>query len=476
MRIYQITLDKVPHVDSLSTLAKVNLTYKETKTFFRSDSVISVNGHDLKRKLLINSKGLDFAGLNKDLRSSNHPPLYYYLYHIIKVLTDGGSDSILTGQILNLIVWVLCGLVLFAITSRIFNNYFMSCLTVFLYAISANLADSLLLLKAYPLQELFLLLIIYVIIVQWQKERIGLLGFVFYGILCYCFLLLHYYSYIHLAFISLLVLVIYSIGKRGVMRIIQYGVSTLISIGLAVLTYPRIISDLKKDTRSTEIQDKIIEVDLIDQLIPSMKLLIETIGVSLLVLALIFGVIALVKKHRTQNHVSFWWILVCLFLVDILLISMLSPYNSIRYIAPILPIIYIGLAACFIPFFERRLLMALSLVTILALMLPSHFEYDKDKRREEKRLIQSEFGQEDVVVVYKDRISSLRKLIYALDCESYVFIKTNNSLEGYESELKEVIFLDQKVDDPQREGIVKELSRMGYQCNRNVFDFSVYRR
>lgn len=257
LRIFAVVNNKTPYVNNYDTIRKVTLNFSDQKKTLSSSIDNWTDADSLRKQLFTTSKAHpDFKALNKELEASNHPPLYYYIYHPIKIWLDGGSHKLGSGYALNLILWFVGALIFYKLCVLVFQDENTALMALVFYATHLGSMTPIILLKAYVLQEVLVLLSIYLYFKYSKTENANWRQYVVYGLVIYLAFLSHYFSYILIGVFSL-VIGVHTLQSKSYKKLFAYAGTTLIAVILAVITYQNTIRDLVDDKRSQEIQENV---------------------------------------------------------------------------------------------------------------------------------------------------------------------------------------------------------------------------
>ena len=292
---------------------------------------------------------------------ASHPPFYYALVHTVCSFFPEVFSKWLAFAI-NLAMMAGALLMLFRIGKRVTDNNLYALLAVGGYALSIACITTTIYLRMYASLTFFVLAFISLTLRFYEKKNrvqvadcVMLLAAVVLGILTQ-------YYFILCAGLTGLVYLIFSIKEKNIKSLILYIATALVGAGLALAIYPHIIQNVLGGNRGfgslnfsvdaitivtyvfyklgTYVQ--ILTKDLFLNLLPLF------IGCTVLVLG--FGVyFRFVRKKKLSRKA---WFVIIPAVVYFLGISLVSPFNSDRYVMASLPLIAMLYTFAFIRIFR----------------------------------------------------------------------------------------------------------------------------
>ena len=215
----------------------------------------------------------DYITVNKDKRFDyknvyniqtldTHPPFYFYLIHTICSMFPE-SFSKWYGLSLNIIVFVLTQILLFAVCKQISFNDKYALLTCFSYGFSTLALDCFVYIRMYALLTFFYLLLLYLYILCLKNQNNI---YKFLGIVLTVFLggLTQYHFYVFAFFLSATFVIIALINKKYKMvRLVSC--SSILGFVLSILYYPYFFVHVINSPRGSEV------FNLFDRVSPSIS-------------------------------------------------------------------------------------------------------------------------------------------------------------------------------------------------------------
>ncbi len=339
-----------------SSIIKVHLNYEWARKELINEAGVWQNGQYLYDCLYnLKENNLDVAELYRQLELSNHPPLYYILLHTLSVTTNGFTHLLVSGMLFNVFLSVFVLLLFYYLCFDIFGSKELANFGLALLSFSLITMFSLVLLKGYILQTIFILSQFYLIIKNLDNEKIGSLDFLLFFLVCLGGFLTHYFSFVFSAFICLIVSFHYSLVTKNIKRLLTYAFLVISSIVTAIFIYPKMIHDVLYNSRSKQIQDKFD---------PS----IIWFGVVAFVIV-VFVVWFVNKRFKEFNSIQikrtkFLYVLFFSMASSFFILT-LSPGNPVRYFTPIVPILMVLMVFMFDLFVKRGSWLMGIAVTIL---------------------------------------------------------------------------------------------------------------
>lgn len=323
-----------------------------------------------------------YSGLFWQLVRSNHPPLYYVLLHSLIGLSPDKTATPAKGFTINMAGFWASALLVYLLGIQLTRDSSLGLFAAFLYSINPLSMEAFVLHKGYELQVTFILLVFFLVFSFQDREKLRKIDYLYYGAACVMAFLVHYYSYIWVAGICLIVLAQYAWITWNPGRLIRMAVATVLAVITAVLAYPPIVHDLLTDHRSLEITEKLGSPDsyfwlkaeaALDQFaryiltFPYYMLGLLTVAAIIMAAILKPGDLCFTRLATRGKWVSlaiyagvFFW-----------LIFFISPFESLRYVSPVIPLVPL-LGAGFLlvlPVSYRSRVMVLAAVIFLSFNL-----------------------------------------------------------------------------------------------------------
>lgn len=336
---------------SYSSYFKVSLNYADRYKEFDTRTGEWLDGEQIfEDYFILKADGPDFSGLFEQLARSNHPPLYYILLHSLISLSPDKTATLAKGFVINMAGFWLSAVLVFFLGVKLTGNSFLGLFAAFLYSVNPLSMEVFTLHKGYELQVTCILLIVYLVLSFQDKGKLGFFNYLFYFAACVLAFLIHYYSYLWVAGICLIIFVQYSWTSWNPDRLIRIAVTTVMAVFAAVLLYPSIISDLLTDHRSLEIQEKLVSPGSFFWLkiqggASFLARYFLNLPFNLMMLLTFTAVLlaAILRPGELRYNRLFWkgkWISIALYAgVFFWLVYFLSPYQYLRYVSPVIPLL-----------------------------------------------------------------------------------------------------------------------------------------
>ena len=172
-----------------------------------------------------------------------HPPLYYWLFHLVSCLTPGVFSK-WTGLILDLLLYLMTLIALYRLCVRLFGSRLGATGAVLLYGLSALGLSTMLMIRMYVLMTLFTVLLALWIAELLEKEKP--LWYVLIGLSVFLGLLTQYY-FVFYAFFVCAAAVFYFAARRQWKPLFRFALSAFAGVGLLLLVFPACIDHLTAD-------------------------------------------------------------------------------------------------------------------------------------------------------------------------------------------------------------------------------------
>ena len=185
----------------------------------------------------------DFGSVYDNQVNDVHPPLYYWLFHLVSCLTPGVFSK-WTGLGLDLVLYLLSLFALYRLVLRLFGSPWNAAAAVLLYGLSGLGLSTMLMIRMYVLMTLFTVLLALEIAKLMEKER--WFRYPLIGLTVFLGLLTQYY-FVFYAFFVCAAYVFWAAAKRRWRSLGLFALSAFAGVGLLLLVFPACISHLTAD-------------------------------------------------------------------------------------------------------------------------------------------------------------------------------------------------------------------------------------
>lgn len=477
---------------------------KSTLNFVSSSDEVNAlegewrDGGELFNKLYgIQENEINYTRLFLELMQSNHPPLYYYILHTAIGLSVKKIATLGIGYLINFFFFWIQVLLLYFLCSLLFSSRIVPLFAAFLSAAGFLSMDVFLLHKGYELQVTLILMVFYLVFSFFPRQALRLTHYLLYGIFCLLAFLTHYYSYFYIAGISVIILFQYTLCRRDFRRLVYMGISTVSAAMAAFILYPPSIKDVLMDFRSRQIQEKVLAADSI--LVPKIKAAIQIFQHSFLAAPYLFSIACIVTliiisaltrqrgftpRDLFTNKSRFF--LAGYFLIIFFMTVYISPYNNLRYVAPLIPLFVIILAGMLQPLpgtvqLRAAVLMAVFFITFniygIAKVIQGELPGSAliSSWRSES-VLSGLSGNAAVIVVSSHPKEKIRPVLYHAAPRGIAFCakKIPENLFNIDSEV--AAFVDNRMPRDERRGNIEDLEKHGFKRDGSFRGFMVFKR
>lgn len=278
-----------------------------------------------------------------------HPPLYYLVVNFVSsIFCNSHSKWIGLGINYVLFVFIIC--LLFLLAQRMFGTSRAAAVVTCLYTFSLAGLSMLIYIRMYAMLTFFTLLLAIEILGLMRNNDRWFHYFAITITIC-CGLLTHYYFVIY-AFFACLSYFIVLVKRKTYLRAIYFSVASLLGVAIMVLLFPPVISQLTSSefVSGTTALSQLAEIKKWPYKI---GIHILVVGYYLLFAFVLSAVYCIsLTKHRkflsVDKHMrSLMMVIVLPAFISFVLVSIIAPYNGVRYIYNIIPI-----ALLVLPFFD----------------------------------------------------------------------------------------------------------------------------
>ena len=253
--LLSLVLLVIAGVCALFSVRKSGMFIDEIYTYGLSNShyapyLSDVVGGDLHDQLLtrrqlldyvtVGDDGLDFASVSYNQARDVHPPLYYWLFHLVSQLTPHTFTK-WTGLALDGALYLLACCLLWRLVLTLYGSRANAAATTALYGLSTIGLSTMLMIRMYVLMTaltLLLALALVRLVKQPQPRRFPVIGLViFLG-------LMTQYYFVFYAFFLCAGYVLYALVKRDFKALGFFALCAFAGVGLLLLCFPACLDQL----------------------------------------------------------------------------------------------------------------------------------------------------------------------------------------------------------------------------------------
>lgn len=311
---------------------------------------------------------------------ASHPPFYYALVHTVCSLFPGVFSKWLAYSI-NVIAMVGVLILLYKIGQRVTNNNLYALIGVGAYAFSIACVTTTIYLRMYVTLTFFVLAFLYMSLKMYDKKNTVNFGdCILLTLIVILGVLTQYYFILFAALVGLTFLV-FKIKEKCFKDLIKYIISAIIGAGIALCIYPYIISNVLGGNRGFGSLSFSIDVItavtyIIYKLCTYVQILSKDMFLNkiwLLVLCAVcvlgFGVyLRFFKKQKLSRKATIIAVPAVVFFIGI---SLVSPFNSDRYVMASLPLIAMLFAFAFIKILTTLNIKRVNIIVPVSVLLAS---------------------------------------------------------------------------------------------------------
>lgn len=370
--------------------------------------------------LTVNSDELwNFSAVYENQKNDVHPPLFYLLLNICAGITPD-SFNMWPAISLNILIFILSIIVLYLLAKEVFKSRIFSLIVCFAFGFSIASTEGVIFIRMYLLAMLNILILSYLHVRNYNKIKLDLKSLLLIGFFAIIGSLTHYYNIIFLGVLFLIYIIRY-IYRRKWENAIKYFITIMISAVVSLSIFPYSIAHMFLGYRGAGIIDSLSDLQTLlislakyfyivhSQVFNHMLMFMIFIGiVCILILIVKKGKIVISVKNKKMILIAIPT------MIYLIIVASGSPYQEIRYILPICPLIVL-MGVYYTKKLLEKLMSQKVLITTMVLMavvisiLPVIIEFK-------------------VEYLYKN----LGKFVYSVENEYknlptiYVFEKSNN--------------------------------------------------
>lgn len=288
----------------------------------------------------------NYLSVYKNQVQDVHPPVYYFLFHTIASFFPGQFNQWI-GLSLNFLTHLLTFAFIVKIIKDITNHSLSAWLTGAAWALSIGGMNTFLFIRMYSLVTLWGVILLALCLPLLRLEKLSLRrGLALWGVL-YLGILTHYYYLIY-AFFLILILCFLLTCQGKLKTALKLGIGAIMSVGLAYLTFPKMIYHLTQSNRGSETFRNITQQGFKTNLNHYLTFLrqdlfanLPVVGVTVVVL-IALGILVF-KARRPQSPYPSYRALSTLVITTTAiayfgLVQVLSQYVTDRYIYLVYPL------------------------------------------------------------------------------------------------------------------------------------------
>ena len=326
--------------------------------------------------LVVNDgESLDFGSVYYNQVHDVHPPLYYWLLNLVCSLTPN-VFSYWSGLILNLFLYLLTAVLLYALALTLFGDRLNAALAAVLYGLSMLGLSTMLMIRMYVLMALLTVQLALILARMIREPKP--VHYVLFALTLFLGLMTQYY-FVFYAFFLCLGYGVWRLTRKEWKRALAFALCAFLGVGLLLLAFPACLDHLFADklvsggNAGENLMDSSQYAGRLSQfcrtVIHGMHAAILAGGLGLL--ALIVALLG--KKGGKLRFPTVSLMILAPTIPTLLLVAIISPVVEIRYVYNIVPILalWVSLVLCLLwqtPLFTGRVsrLLACALIVLLA--------------------------------------------------------------------------------------------------------------
>ena len=291
-------------------------------------------------------EALDLKPVYENQKNDVHPPFYYLLLRIAYSF-NLDSFSKWPGLILNIIIMILSNILVYKILKEIIKDKKIILLICLVNGLTIATLESVLYIRMYALNALFLLLIAYIHLKNFRKEKIKISTYIIMGITVLLAALTHYYNVIYIGVIYLIYVIRY-IKNKQYKNILKYTITMVVPAVIFLIVFPYAIEHIFMGYRGEGVLSTFTNPSkMLSNLGNYLNIVNTNIFNGMLWIVLTFFAFILIYKLVKNRKVTMKLENIKLLLITIpaivyfIIVAVSSPYTEIRYIIPVCSFIFI---------------------------------------------------------------------------------------------------------------------------------------
>lgn len=301
----------------------------------------------------------DFDGMAHATGLDVHPPLYYWIFAVVRVLF-GAENFALAGYALNMVLYVITCVLLSCLVWRTWKDWYMVFFTLACFVFSSTSLSLTIFIRMYELLQMLCLAFLFcafLVLFSNNSEsgsgRATVLGIAGLFVTSYLGLMTQYYFLLFIAPVAAFALIYLLIRKR--LDILLWCVlAVAVGLYLAFLSFPQMADHITGSYRAGQSINNLFKATMTRQLAnfwAYVKILSENLVPPVVLLAVaILAIIEKVRKgkkaecaqadpdFRAPFALPACILLFLIFAFTFVVISVSAPYQTARYIASFFPV------------------------------------------------------------------------------------------------------------------------------------------
>lgn len=323
-------------------------------------------------------ESVDWTPVYEQQKNDVHPPFYYLLLRVANSF-NLNNFSVWPGIILNIIIHIGITIFTYLISSKLLNNKLYGLVISLVGGLTVATLETILLTRMYALTALGILAITHLHMANLEKEKIDIKNLVAIGICAVLGSLTHYYYLVFLAVLYVIYLIRYIIRKQY-KNAINYTITMVISAVVSLIIFPYSFVHMFMGYRGQGMLSNLTNVKMAWEGIGTyLGLTITNVYNGFLVIILITTIAILIYEYIRKKEISikitnkYLAIIVLPTLIYFIIIAMGTPYKEIRYIMPIIPLLFIigvyGFKTVLHKVYSERTINTIMLASIAVLLI-----------------------------------------------------------------------------------------------------------
>lgn len=446
-------------------------------------------------------EALNFTPVYENQKNDVHPPFYYLLLRIATSFTID-SFSKWTGITLNIIIFILTSIMIYLISNKIFKNKLYAVFIVLVNGCTLASIDTTVFIRMYALNALNLLIISYLHIINLKKEELKIKDLSLMSIFIIIGSLTHYY-YLVFLFVLFAIYVIKFIKEKHIKNLVKYIVTMIVSAIISLAIFPYSFVHMFMGYRGTGAISSLLDIKKMwDSLGAYIAILNHNTFNGILIILALVGIVIGIYKISKNKKITLkfenkeFWLMFIPTIIYFTIVGLISPYQELRYIMPVCPLMVIGVfylsKVMFEKVFSKRvtynILSAIFIVMLIIPMLPigggiDYYYLYKDK----KEIVNIIEKEHDVPCLYLFNTSQNRFLddlylftildnSYVMDVKEFSKEKVKEIFEGIDANKGLIVIINGGIEhNPHLQEITENLGLSSYEHVQGMNACNIYR-
>ena len=290
-------------------------------------------------------------------------------------------ENIFKYRTLNIIIFIAISILIYLIANKIFKNKIYAIFLVLVNGFTLAAIDTTVYIRMYALNALNLLIISYLHIINYNKNELRLKDLVIMSVFIIIGSLTHYY-YLVFLFVLFVIYVMKFVKEKNIKNLLKYIGTMIVSAIISLAIFPYSFVHMFMGYRGTGAISNLSNIEQMwNSLGKYLGILNNNAFNGVLIIIVLAAFIIGIYKVMKNKEITFrfknkeFWLMFIPTLVYFTIVALVSPYQEVRYIMPICPLMVIGVFYLLKVLFEKVVspkyaYIILTIIFIMMLIIP----------------------------------------------------------------------------------------------------------